>query len=254
MQQEVTIRKIDGNLIIRDTGKRACLSAGLKKRINDHWMDLKSQGKSFHKGDIYRVSRIVDEGKDVLIDVELTDYAHYLFTTHNRIIGAEACRVVYAAALLETCDKKYVFGEMAEYTASPGRLQCAGGGIDTKDCKGSFIDIECNIRREVYEETGINTSDIDIVADFKPHSLKIGGDHDFIAIIYYARLRIDESRFKKIYEQHIDKVRSEGDVPEFKSLVFIPGSRDSCKRFAKADKRTKVDYLIPLLISVGSAG
>jgi 8-oxo-dGTP pyrophosphatase MutT (NUDIX family) len=64
---------------------------------------------------------------------------------------------VFAAAVLRAADGAYLVGEMAQYTASAGRIAFPSGAPEPADIDASGkLDLLGNLRRELKEETGID--------------------------------------------------------------------------------------------------
>lgn len=65
---------------------------------------------------------------------------------------------MFAYAAPVTRDGSLMAVRMASHTANAGRVYFAAGSFDRDDLAGAEIDIGQNMRREVYEETGIDLS------------------------------------------------------------------------------------------------
>ncbi len=133
------------------------LSSERKNEIEEFWMEINQDGL-FHRGEVFNVDSLIEQESLYKIMLNCTDYAHYLHTVRNHIADEEGCKVVFGAGLVETNDSKFVFGEMANHTAYPGRLQCVGGGLSWDDKKGNHFDIKESVLRELNEELGIDYS------------------------------------------------------------------------------------------------
>src|SRR5262245_31872534 len=136
---------------------------------------------------------------------------------------------------------------MTNHTSTPKRLQCAGGGIENIDIKDNFVDLNNNIKRELFEEMGIEIDDKSIILESFPKYLKTGGENNFISIIFKIKLSIKKKELQNIYKIYINYLLLKEILPEFNSLVFVRSNISSVKSFLRNDKRQRVDYLNSLL-------
>ena len=179
---ETVISKFNNIKVIYTTEKRVLPSA-YREAVNRHWQNLLNSGKRFFNGELFTIRNIESSENGINIYVSLTDYAHFLYTIHKNNYEDNDCRVIYTSVLIETSDNKYAVGEMNEGTAFPFKLQFIGGGIDKGDINGNIIDLEHNIRKEIFEELGIDVDDKTVVKSFKPLYLKSGGQSNFLSAI-----------------------------------------------------------------------
>ncbi|MGR9077284.1 NUDIX hydrolase [Rhizobium leguminosarum] len=63
---------------------------------------------------------------------------------------------IFAYPVLETSDGALVAIRMGAHTANPGQVYFAAGSLEPEDIVDGRCDIEANMRREVYEETGLD--------------------------------------------------------------------------------------------------
>ncbi|WNB91098.1 hypothetical protein [Bacillus sp. NEB1478] len=220
------------------------LSAQLKLEIEHFWKTINVNG-SFRRGEVFHVHSI-DEHEDRFdFNLRSSDYAHYLHTVRSEYIGDEGCKVIYGAGLAETKDSFFVFGEMADHTAYPGRLQCVGGGLDEEDMDGEFFDIEKNVLREMAEELGIE--DIESRCHSTIQFIKTGGMYDFIAVLFHIKLDLTLEELQKNYESYCDELIAKGEQPEFKNLVTLKNESNAISEYLQSEQRDCVDYLFPFL-------
>lgn len=244
----IVIKKINGDIEIIHYDKEYKLADDVRDKIDNYWNNLLNSGKTFTRGVVFTINKIENIDKDLKVYLESTDYAHYLYTINNKILEDFACRVIYTSILVETLDSKLIIGEMAFNTATPNRLQCCGGGFDNEDIIEGKIDIYNNIRRELYEELGIDLLDTNIVSNIQPKYIQSGGENNFIGLVFKVELKINEKEYVELYEQHVKKLKLQNIVPEFSELVFIKSDIKSIKGFLEKDKRSRADYLEKLII------
>ena len=245
--QNVQIYTIPENIKVIYDKSKIVLPEEFKKAIEENWNLLMKQGKKFFRGEVYTISKIESIYNNLIIHLNLSDYAHYIYVIYNKHQKELSCRVVYTSALVETIDGQFVFGEMANHTSTPKRLQCSGGGIEHIDIKGNIVDLNNNIKRELFEEIGIDINDKCIILESFPKYMKSGGLDNFISIIFKISLSIDKKKLQSIYKTHRNSLLSKGVFPEFESLVFIPSNSSSVKSFLRNDRRQRADYLNNLL-------
>lgn len=245
---EVILKKITNknDIEVIFLNKKIKLPDQIQDKIEAYW-NLINNNKNFIRGEVYTITNIKNINGKLKIYVELSDYAHYLYTINNSIPKQYACRVIYTAALVITQDSKFIFGEMSSSTSTPNRLQCSGGGIDSKDVRDNIIDLSHNISNELFEELGIDTKDTNVVEKIYPRYLKSGGINDFLAVIYKVDLKINEEEFKKIYNQHVETLKLSHKSPEFSSIIILPSTFSSVTSFINNDTRPRVDYLDKLI-------
>jgi 8-oxo-dGTP pyrophosphatase MutT (NUDIX family) len=247
--KEVKISTFDNNINVYYTDKRICLPVEYRSRVDTHWNELIKSGKSFFNGDIFSISRIECKDDEVNIFVGLTDYAHFLYTIHNKSYSELDCRVIYTSVMIETSDEKYAIGVMNTNTAFPDKLQFIGGGIDRGDIMGGIIDLRHSIEKEINEELGIDVDDGSIVKSLQPCFLKSGGDSGFLSAIFKMELLIDENQLTAILRLHNEKTFSLGDKPEIRALVFVDKGKDSISSFIDGDRRMKDENLAAALMA-----
>lgn len=113
--------------------------------------------------------------------------------------------------------------------------------------KGNIVDLNNNIKRELFEEIGIDINDKYVIRESFPKYLKSGGTDNFISIIFKVNLSIDKKGLQNIYKNYRGDLLSKGVPTEFSSLVFIRSNSSSVKSFFKNDRRQRADYLKNLL-------
>lgn len=226
------------------TEKDVQLSAIRKQEIEKFWKEV-NQDSAFHRGEVFHVDSMIEEEHKYKIMLKWTDYAHYLHTIRNHIRDEERCRIVFGAALVETKDGKFVFGEMANHTAHPGRLQCVGGGLSFEDKKGKHFDMKQSVQRELQEELAVDPDKH--IEKMKPVYLKSGGIYGAFVILYDVKLKITQKELMNIYNDFTDELSRKGEKPEFQTVIFIENNRKAIDHFFENDTRRWEDYVEPLL-------
>jgi 8-oxo-dGTP pyrophosphatase MutT (NUDIX family) len=231
------------------TGERICLPAAYRDWVEQHWDSLMREGKGFFRGDGYTITDVHDKGMgNIDVFVQLTDYAHFIYSVRNGFRNAHDCRVIHTSALIETADGKYVLGEMNGHTAFPGKLQFIGGGIDQRDLFGDRIDLDHNIRSEIAEELGVDVSDGSMVKTFTRYAIKSGGDNNVISAIYKLTLKSNEAELIAMFAAHNEKISLQNGKPEIRSLFFVNLDRTSVEQFVYQNTQAKDGNIIPTLM------
>lgn len=244
---EVSLYNFNDNVKVVYTNKKANLTCDYRQKVEEHWMSLLKSGKAFFRGDIFTITEIKNYGDYIEIYVELTDYAHFLYSIHNNEKNNQDCRVIYTSALIETIDNKYVFGEMGSQTAAPKKYQLIGGGIDKGDLKENLLSLEHSIRKEITEETGIDTYDKETVKEINDLYLKCGGKSNFLSAIFKLHLNITESELKNKFDDFNKELELYGGFKELSSLTFIDANQYAVSDFIKNNNRETDENLIPTL-------
>jgi len=235
------------------TGQITSMSDKVRKKIDAHWNGLIASGKKYLRGDVFTIKDIQETPSGLVILATLTDYAHYIATvTSDAICPQFPCRVVHTAVLIESSDAMLIFGEMAPHTSSPGRLQCAGGGITRDDLlPDNSLDIFNNAKTELAEETGLDLSDPKI-GSMEFSYLKTGGKHDSISAIFVARINSDADDIIKIFTQHNKSLEEQNIVPEFSRLICIPKNSAAVAGFL-THALPEMDEYLPSLLRIHSS-
>jgi hypothetical protein len=110
--EDINIYKLDDNIKVYYTNKKVSLPQEYMDEVEGHWNTLLQSGKKFFRGDIFTITHIKKTDGQVVISVELTDYAHFLYTVHKGTYAEYDCRVIYTSVLIETSDKKFAIAEM----------------------------------------------------------------------------------------------------------------------------------------------
>lgn len=244
---DITISEFNNNLKVYYTDQKICLPQAYNKKVKSYWESLLKSGRKFFNGDVFTIYNIKVNNGIINIFVCLTDYAHFLYTIHKNTYENNDCRVIHTSVLIETIDNKFAIGEMNKDTAFPFKLQFIGGGIDKGDIKGTTLDLEHNIKKEIFEELGIEIQNKSIVKSLNPCYLKSGGKRDFLSAVFKLDLLIDEDELKEILNKHNENLALKNEMQEIRSLVFLNTDRQTVKQFISENKREKDENLIPTL-------
>lgn len=92
-------------------------------------------------------------------EVYRTNYASFLYCKDKGLPADAGIRNVFGCAVVRSADGHLLFGRMAPYTATSGRVYPMAGTPDPDDIKDGKLDIEGSMQRELLEEAGLSTAD-----------------------------------------------------------------------------------------------
>jgi 8-oxo-dGTP pyrophosphatase MutT (NUDIX family) len=132
--------------------------------IDAHWQKLKAANPRFFNGRVLVMHRFAfameDRGRVFEGACFEAEYKAFLAW---RDFGFPDRKVwnCFAMPALRSADGAYVLGEMAELTASAGRIYFPAGTPEPSDLmRDGSVDLEGNILRELEEETGIGAAEV----------------------------------------------------------------------------------------------
>lgn len=242
--KEIKIQAMPEKVIVEYIDRPLNLPEAIRKSQEEYWQKRTEENPTLKNGVIYCIGEAGHSSEKLHIQVQKTDYMHYLYTINHP--GCDyPCRVIYTCAAVHTNDSHFIFGQMNKHTSTPHRLQFAGGGIDETDLNGTCFDLEENIKREIQEEMGLNPEQYRI----RPMYLKSGGEYDHWAVIFECKIQLNIEKVKTVFEQHSIAIIKEGKQPEFSELIILQDNPDTISKFVKGNTQPKVDYLVPYLSS-----
>lgn len=131
--------------------------------IDAHWRTCITANPRFFNGRVLLMHRFAlsqRDGRQILEGACLeAEYKNFLawrdFGFPDRSVWN-----CFAMPALRSADGAFILGEMAPFTASPGRIYFPAGTPEPSDVKDGVVDLEGNILRELEEETGIGAADV----------------------------------------------------------------------------------------------
>jgi 8-oxo-dGTP pyrophosphatase MutT (NUDIX family) len=244
---KIKMEAISMPIDIRLEDQSVVLPEHVQRQIDAYWDGLLAQGKPYRRGEVFTLSEVTARNNVLCCRLQLTDYAHHLATQHGRVPERYWCEVLYGAALLETTDGYFLFGEMGAQTSSAGRMQLVSGGLDFSDVVGERIDLDANVRREIAEELGLDCADASQVSDVAPAYLVSGGAPRFVAVVYRVKLAMTKEQVFAAYDEFVHALQEKGEAPELAEVVAVPMTVDGVRGFFERDGRGYVAYLPELL-------
>lgn len=246
----VSIQKIPHKIVANYVkGDDIYLTESTQQKIDHYWELLLSHGRDLFKGKLFCVNNFYFVADTLTIDISISNYAHYLYSVNHDMDRNEKCSSLFTAALLKTVDNFFVVGQMGAYTSTPERLQCAGGGIDMEDLKGSHIDFEQNMRNELLEELNLQATNTNHIETMHRKYLKIGGENNNIAVMFDVKTPMTKNELKTHFDYYVYTLHQEQKQSEFSQLYFIEQSKEAVTTFFKRNQLPVADYLEKALLT-----
>ena len=123
----------------------------------------------------------------------------------------------FGMGALRSSDGTFMLGEMAEHTANAGKIYFPSGTPDPDDISDGRVDISGSVAREVREETGLTSADLDP----EPHwdCVVMGG-----SIAMFRILNIDGAGDN--LKARIEAWLSRQQQPELSGIHLVRSRRD----------------------------
>lgn len=238
MNNEVNINIIKKNIRVSLGDKKIYLSKIVQENIELYWSKCVRYNPHLTRGKVFCIGKMENGPEDFCIELNESDYAHYLYSINHKMHNDEKCAVCFAAGLVETEDRCYIIGRMNKKTSTPFRYQLPGGGIGINDIKNGIVNLDDNLRREIIEELNIDIYNVGDVDVFFPAYLKSGGSNGDIAIVYKIRSSLKSREILLRHKQNKKR--------EFESLVCLKKKEESIECFFEKHS-LYVDYLPGIL-------
>jgi predicted NUDIX family phosphoesterase len=251
MEQD-KLHAIGRKLEVVFTKEKFILPVELQNKIDEFWDTLIKDGNKYTRGEVFTISNIEEKKDETIVNVDLSDYAHYLYTRRVGLPEKNACKNLHTSCLIETSDSMLIFGRMGKQTSMPGNIQCVGGGLDNEDIQGSVIDLTHNIKKELLEEVGINVDSEKLVSAFDIKYLRYDSNVHSVAAIFILKLKITSKEFADLYNVFEAQIIASGELPEFGELVYLKKNKSEIDDFYEKEKKYFDHYMMPLLEEVVS--
>ena len=230
--------------------KRMNLPQSLRDKIDIFWNEQVKENPNLFNGEVWNVTnkliRLVkifyfynykhnilvksnispkmEENKDdILLTIEKTDYAHYLYDERHGIEEKYACHNLAGGTYIVTKDGYAVVGELDNTTSYPRMMQVSGGGIDEKfDIVNGEFDLIKTAKRELKEELNLDLDNKEQIENYNFEYIEKpeGKRHSYCVILkaysMYTKNQLEE-HFNKYY-QFLEETEGE---KEFKKLHFL---------------------------------
>jgi len=145
-----------------------------------------------------------------------TDYASFLSWIDWSHPEA-GVRDSFSQGALRSADGAFLLGVMGPHTAQAGKIYFPAGTPDLSDVKGDKVDLTASVWREVKEETGLTSADVEA----EP------GWHSVFAGSQIAHLKIMHARQDAVtLRERILKFLVQQNPPELSDIRIVRGEAD----------------------------
>ena len=136
--------------------------------IATHWARLTKAKPSLFNGRVLLLGRReLETGHDGVLRLKgvffETDYADFVAWAEFDHPG-ERVDNCFSMAALRCADGAFLLGEMAPHTFNAGQIYFPAGTPDPNDVFDDRVDLEASVRRELFEETGLEASETTIAS------------------------------------------------------------------------------------------
>ncbi len=250
MSNEIDCEK-NKKVVVQFSGEEISLPDDLQGKIMKYWETQIESGRKYFNGELFMLDEIVKGDEVIKIIVQKTNFAHFLY---NRKVDSELGKyninTVFSSALVVTKDNKIIVGAMSEHTSRAGILQLPGGGLEDGDLdKNNIFDMKHSMQKELMEELGIDSDDDNRVGQIKFHCIKKGNNGN-IAVVYLVQLKETSEEFLQKYNIFTQKLKENGEIPEFKNIIFIEQNKKDIEKFIKINEEKLADYMSAVLRSL----
>jgi len=148
------------HLDLRVVPRRWSFALERREDINAHFLKLQA-AKPLWNGRVLLMHEHALDG-DVLRGAYLeTDFASFI-AWRDWGFPDKTMRNCFAPAALQGSDGAFVLGVMGGHTANAGQIYFPCGTPDPGDVRDDRVDLNSSARRELFEETGIASEELDI--------------------------------------------------------------------------------------------
>lgn len=199
------------------------LPQNLRNKIDEFWKEQVKENPNLFNGEVWNVTKMEENADKIILTLEQTDYAHYLYDERHGIEEKYACHNIAAGVYIVTKDGFAVIGELDDTTSYPKALQVSGGGIDEKeDLQNGEFDLIKTAKRELKEELNIELDNKKQIEKYNFEYIEVpeGKRHSYCVILKayssYTKAQLEEY-FNKYYK-YLEETDGE---KEFKKLYFL---------------------------------
>lgn len=203
--------------------KRMNLPQSLRDKIDEFWKKQVEVNPNLFNGEVWNVTKMEDNKDNILLTIEKTDYAHYLYDERHGIEEKYACHNLAGGTYIVTKDGYAVIGELDDTTSYPKMMQVSGGGIDEKyDIVNGEFDLIKTAKRELKEELNLELDSKEQIESYNFEYVEVpeGKRHSYCVILkaysVYTKNQLEE-HFKKYYKY----LEENNEEKEFKKLHFL---------------------------------
>jgi hypothetical protein len=187
-----------------------------RAEIDAHFAKRQAARPSLWNGEVLMLYQHAVEGAVFRGSFLKTDYASFMSWIDWGFPDAGVYDS-FSQGALRSADGAFLLGVMGPHTANAGKVYFPAGTPDPSDVKGSAVDLAASVWREVEEETGLTTADLDA----EP------GWHTVFAGPQIAHLKIMQAREDAItLRARILEFLARQDSPELSDIRIVRSLAD----------------------------
>ena len=210
-------------VITKTIHRKMELPKELKEKIKIFWEEQIKDNANLFNGDTWNVTNMEEQEDKIVLTLEKTDYAHYIYDERHGIDDEKYfCHNLASGVYIVTSDGYGVVGELDDTTSFPRCLQVSGGGLDLKDMVNNEFDLVKTAERELKEELNIELNNKQQISKYNFEYLEVpeGKRHSYCVLIKAISPLTAEELEKHFnnYKKYLDE--NNGEI-EFKKLHFL---------------------------------
>jgi 8-oxo-dGTP pyrophosphatase MutT (NUDIX family) len=187
-----------------------------RTEIDAHFEARRRKTPALWNGRVLLVSECALRGRKLSGSFFETDFASFLawrdWDAPDRTVTN-----CFAMGALRTADGAFLVGVMGDHTANAGRIYFPAGTPEPADIRGTMVDLESNVVREVAEETGLTSDDFNL--QFGWHAVVAGP-----RIALFKQLDVDVAA-TDLRARILDHLARDSE-PEFTDIRILRGTGD----------------------------
>ncbi len=211
-------------VITKTIHRKMDLSEELKEKITTFWQEQVKDNPNLFNGETWNVTKMEEQEDKVVLTLEKTDYAHYIYDERHGVEDEKYfCHNLASGVYIVTSDGYGVVGELDDSTSYPRCLQVSGGGLDTKqDLVDGEFDLVKTAERELKEELNIELENKNQIShyDFEYIEVPEGKRHAY-CVLLKAISALTAKEFEEHFENYRKYLEENNGEKEFKKLHFL---------------------------------
>ena len=229
--------------------KKMNLPKDLRDKIDEFWNEQVAKNPNLFNGEVWNVTKMEENKDDIVLTIEKTDYAHYLYDERHGIEEKYACHNLAGGTYIVTKDGYAVIGELDDTTSYPRMMQVSGGGIDEKvDLVNGEFDLIITAKRELKEELNLDLDNKEQIEKYNFEYIEVpeGKRHSYCVILKAYSL-FTKDQLEEYFKKYYNYLEGTDGEKEFKNLHFLKLGR-AVKELDKLDnpKRLYVRQLLEI--------
>ena len=210
-------------VVTKTMHKNMYLPEELKEQIKIFWKEQVKNNAHLFNGETWNVTKMEEKQDEVVLTLEKTDYAHYIYDERCGVNDEKYfCHNLASGVYIVTKDGYGVLGELDDSTSYPKMLQVSGGGLDKQDIVNNEFNLVKTAKRELQEELNLDLDNKEQISKYGFEYLEVpeGKRHSYCVLLKATttltakELEAHFNNYKKYLEE------SNGEI-EFKKLHFL---------------------------------